>query len=58
MVEDGIGDGAAAETIVLFLGFRLVRERGASVVVTQFHELGREPLRTGRRACTRAIRRL
>lgn len=37
-VEDGVGDGVAAETAVPFLGGQLGRERGAGVVVAQFHE--------------------
>ena len=41
-VEDGVGDGVAAETAVPFLGGQLGRERGAGVVVAQFHELKQE----------------
>ena len=41
-VEDGVGDGVAAETAVPFLGGQLGRERGADVVVAQFHELKQE----------------
>ena len=42
-VEDGVGDGVAAETTVPFLGRQLGGERGAGVVVAQFHELEQEP---------------
>ena len=42
-VEDGVGDGVAAETTVSFLGRQLGGERGAGVVVAQFHELEQEP---------------
>lgn len=41
-VEDGVGDGVAAETAVPLLGGQLGRERGAGVVVAQFHELKQE----------------
>lgn len=36
-VEDGVGDGVAAETAVPFLGRQLGDERGAGVVVEQFY---------------------
>lgn len=42
-VEDGVGAGVATEPAVPFLGRQLGRERGAGVVVTQFHELEQEP---------------
>lgn len=43
VVEDGIGDGVAAETAVSFLDRQLGGERGAGVAVAQFHELEQEP---------------
>lgn len=43
VVEDGVGAGVATEPAVPFLGRQLGRERGAGVVVTQFHELEQEP---------------
>ena len=42
-IEDGVGDGVAAEAAVPFLGRQLGGERGAGVVVAQFHELEQEP---------------
>lgn len=36
-VEDGVGNGVAAETTVPFLGRQLGCERGAGVVVEQFY---------------------
>ena len=43
-VEDGVGDGVAAETAVPFLGRQLGGgERGAGVAVAQIHELEQEP---------------
>lgn len=41
-VEDGVGDSVATEPAVPFLGRQLGRERGAGVVVAQFHELEQE----------------
>lgn len=41
-VEDGVGDGVAAETAAPFPDRQLGRERGAGVVVAQLHELERE----------------
>lgn len=43
-VEDGVGDGVAAETAVPFLGRQLGDECGAGIVVAQFHELEQEPV--------------